>query len=144
MVVAFTDHVDIANLQGCANLVDPWLPCVKVSILSRFIINAEKSRSDPLAHQMISQGTFSQPDCLTKGCNKSMISRVVPSVAPISNPDVRFFQSMSVCIAPSVGADSPADLVYIWNPLVDLAVFLMSFTFLEHWFTSGSFLVVFS
>ncbi|GKD51989.1 hypothetical protein Tco_1280965 [Tanacetum coccineum] len=67
MIVAFTDHEDIADLQGCANLVDPWLPCVKVSILSRFIINAEKSRGVSISSSNDSRGPSSRAKFLNQG-----------------------------------------------------------------------------
>ncbi|GJR42100.1 hypothetical protein Tco_1310203 [Tanacetum coccineum] len=75
IVVAFYVHEDIADLQGCVNLVDSWLPCrlLQRSILAQpsscmYLSSALYVREQecPLAHQMIHEDLLPEPDCLTK------------------------------------------------------------------------------
>ncbi|GKA72902.1 hypothetical protein Tco_0779118 [Tanacetum coccineum] len=89
MVVLVAEHEDIADLGS--NVGPTNNSGVKVSILSRFIINAESPEEYPLAHQMIHEDLLPEPDCLTK------VELMFASVAPILTLDVRVFQILVGC-----------------------------------------------
>ncbi|GJT22512.1 hypothetical protein Tco_0892449 [Tanacetum coccineum] len=58
MVVAFADHEDIADLQGCANLVDLWLPC---RLLQRSILAQPNSCMYLSSAQMLDRLIIQHP-----------------------------------------------------------------------------------
>ncbi|GKD14798.1 hypothetical protein Tco_1199205 [Tanacetum coccineum] len=86
MVVAFANHMDITDLQGCSSLIDQLLPCrllhdpfissnvgptnnsgVRVSTLSWFITNAEKSRGVSISSLIDSPGSSIWAKVLSQG-----------------------------------------------------------------------------